>query len=139
MCRHFRITNWLVGMATFGLGVLISNPFLAEAIPFASDENITVRYESKTCVDAPHDVFRHSEQERILEDKIHDVEHRLIEVMRRGGIYARKSEKQLELLERELEDKLRILQTHRDKLIRKGVIDTSGTLKLVKREVCYED
>ena len=151
MYCSFRIKNLLVGLGSFGCGVLISSAFTAERTPSSEDvkvistvsqENIAVPVERKTCVPPlTRTVCILTEESSALVDEVRELEKRLVKVKYRpaGGIYAGRSEKQLESLRHDLEVKLRVLRERARKLGEHYLERQRQFDETVNQEICKEN
>ena len=147
MRRHFQIKNLTVFLGTFGLGIAAASLFSPSPVTRTREEIISaIRSRSETCVAGDHSgserrMLLHTERERLLMDRIHETQKKLIEVMGRNYLYSPKAEKEAAELQRRLEARIQILKDQLKKELhranRSRILDEPGSTKLVYREHCY--
>ena len=83
----------------------------------------------------------HTERERMLVDRIREMEIEIVHAKRRNGIYSREMEKEASARLRQLEGRLQMLVFQLERLLREESVDPPDEIdgsKLVYHEHCYE-
>ena len=145
MYRQFQLNNFLLALATFGLGVVTASLFSSGAPPLSGNGDRFIRHRSESCIAArPSGSERrmyHTERERLLLIRIRDTEIEIIDAKRRNGIYSREMERETSARLSQLEVRLQMLVSQLERLHREESVDPLDEidgLKLVYYEHCYE-
>jgi len=134
----------LIAVATFMLGILTWSPFSVKSVqPAKDDEQIAVIYNSETCIPEINRYRINTKRGQLLHERLHVTEYRLHDVMSRSGKYSRKSQTQLQVVQRRLERELirlnaRVVELD-DELARLSVRAKKLNGKDINHQICYEN